>query len=537
MATLRNDLHDWFEESRQRLGSLSLKPRVEHIGRVVQVGDGVATVDGLPNARLDELLLFEGGVRGLAMELGEEKIGCVLMGDASGIASGSIVRGTAEVARTPVGDGLLGRVVDPLGSPLDGGEAPKTSLFSPIEQAAPAIVDRALVTRPLATGFVVIDAMIPLGRGQRELIIGDGGTGKTAIATDAIINQRSSDVICVYVAIGQKSSSVVQVVEAVRRYGAPERCLFVVGEADAAPGLQWLAPYAACAMSEYFMRKGRDVLLVLDDLTKHAAIYRQISLLLRRPPGREAFPGDIFYIHSRLLERAAQLAPGSRRRFSHRAANSGDAGQQHQRLHSDKSDLDHRWPDLSRLAAVLRKPKAGGRRWQERVPCWRQDPSPGSEVPVRDPSSRLCAIPGVGSVYPLRRHGRRADAKGDRAWATDPRGGRLRQNPQSTLGIYMNTTIKSSVVAALFMLSTNLIAGDTKAEEIRPNIIGKTYLFEYGDYAYDITISSDNSLHWKLVKGSFEGPDNGDNPYLLSKIADGIIFFRGKKKVEYSIIT
>ncbi len=288
---------------------MSLKPRLEHIGRVIQVGDGVATVDGLPNARLDELLLFEGGVRGLAMELGEERIGCVLMGDASAIASGSIVRGAGEVARTPVGEALLGRVVDPLGSPLDGGEAPKTSLFSPIEQAAPAIIDRALVTRPLATGFVVIDAMIPLGRGQRELIIGDRGTGKTAIATDAIINQRSSDVICVYVAIGQKSTLVVQVVEAVRRYGAPERCLFVVGEADAAPGLQWLAPYAACAMSEYFMRKGRDVLLVLDDLTKHAAIYRQISLLLRRPPGREAFPGDIFYIHSRLLERAAKLAP------------------------------------------------------------------------------------------------------------------------------------------------------------------------------------------------------------------------------------
>ena len=181
--------------------------------------------------------------------------------------------------------------------------------MSPMEQPAPAIVDRSLVTQPLATGILAIDAMIPLGRGQRELIIGDRGTGKTAIATDAIINQSSSDVICVYAAIGQKSSSVVQVIDAIRRYGAPERCIFVIGEADAAPGLQWLTPYSACTMAEYFMAKGRDVLVVFDELTKHAAIYRQMSLLLRRPPGREAYPGDIFYIHSRLLERSAKLAP------------------------------------------------------------------------------------------------------------------------------------------------------------------------------------------------------------------------------------
>ena len=309
MPTLTDDLHDWLDQSRRRLKTLSLEPRLEQIGRVVQVGDGVATVQGLPGTRLDELLVFEGGVRGLAIDLGEDVIGCVLLGDTSEIASGSIVHGTGEVARVPVGKALLGRVVDALGLPLDGGEPPRTTLLSAVEQPAPAIVDRSLVTRPLATGLLVIDAMIPLGRGQRELIIGDRGTGKTAIATDAIINQRSSDVICVYAAIGQKSSSVVQVIEAVRRYGAPERCLFVVGEADAAPGLQWLTPYAACTMAEYFMAKGRDVLLVLDELTKHAAVYRQISLLLRRPPGREAYPGDIFYIHSRLLERAAKLAP------------------------------------------------------------------------------------------------------------------------------------------------------------------------------------------------------------------------------------
>ena len=269
----------------------------------------MATVTGLPDARLDELLVFGGGVRGLAVDLGEQAIGCVLLGNTTGIAAGSIVHGTGEVARVSVGDALLGRVVDALGVPLDGGAPLAVETLASVEQPAPAIVDRTLVTRPLATGLLVVDAMIPLGRGQRELIIGDRGTGKTSIAVDAIINQRSTDVICVYAAIGQKASSVAQVIAAVRRYGAPERCIFVIGEADAAPGLQWLTPYSACTMAEHFMARGRDVLFVIDDLTKHAAAYRQISLLLRRPPGREAYPGDIFYIHSRLLERAAKMAP------------------------------------------------------------------------------------------------------------------------------------------------------------------------------------------------------------------------------------
>jgi len=309
MPALTDDLHEWLEQSRRRLRALSLQPQLEQIGRVVQIGDGVATVQGLPETRIDELLVFEGGVRGLAIDLGEDAIGCVLLGDLSGISAGSLVRGTGDVAQVAVGEALLGRVLDPLGTPLDGGEPPRTTQMLPIEQPAPPIVDRSLVTQPIATGILAIDAMIPLGRGQRELIIGDRGTGKTAIATDTIINQRSSDVICVYAAIGQKSSSVVQVIDAIRRYGAPERCVFVIGEADAAPGLQWLTPYSACAMAEYFMKKGRDVLVIFDELTKHAAIYRQISLLLRRPPGREAYPGDIFYIHSRLLERSAKLAP------------------------------------------------------------------------------------------------------------------------------------------------------------------------------------------------------------------------------------
>jgi F-type H+-transporting ATPase subunit alpha len=309
MKTLAEDLRGWIERSRQHVETLPMAPRLERVGRVLHVGDGVASVGGLPDTRLDELLVFDGGVRGLAVDLGEEAIGCVLLGEASRISAGSVVHGTGEVARVPVGDALLGRVVDGLGHPLDGREPVAAAALAPVEQPAPAIVDRALVTRPLATGLLVVDAMIPLGRGQRELIIGDRETGKTAIAVDTIINQRSSEVICVYAAVGQKTSSVAQVIDAVRRHGAPERCLFVVGEADAAPGLQWLTPYAACSMAEHFMMQGRDVLLVLDDLNKHAAVYRQVSLLLKRPPGREAYPGDIFYIHSRLLERAAKLAP------------------------------------------------------------------------------------------------------------------------------------------------------------------------------------------------------------------------------------
>jgi len=309
MNRIAEDLRDWAAESRKRISQAPLGPQLVRIGRIVQAGDGVATIEGLPDARLDELLEIEGGITAQAVDLGQDTIGCVLFGDAAAVAAGHLVRGTGDVVRVPVGEALLGRVVDALGRPLDGGEPIATESTSPAERPAPSIVGRALVDRPLATGVLVIDAAIPLGRGQRELIIGDRGTGKTAIAVDTIINQRTSDVICVYAAIGQKASSVARVIEAVRRYGTPERCIFVVGEADAAPGLQWLTPYAACSMAEHFMEAGRDVLLVLDDLTKHAAVYREISLLLRRPPGREAYPGDIFYIHSRLLERAAKLAP------------------------------------------------------------------------------------------------------------------------------------------------------------------------------------------------------------------------------------
>ncbi len=308
MAPLTEELRIWQRRASAHIGALPLAPRFEHIGRVLRVGDGIATVAGLPDTRLDELLQFEGGLRGMAVELGEDTIGCVLLGEAA-IGAGSVVLGTDAVASVPVGEAMLGRVVNALGEPLDERGPIRAEAQSPMERPPPSIVDRALVTQPLCTGVLAVDAMIPIGRGQRELIIGNRRTGKTALALDTMINQRSSDVICVYASVGQTTSSSARVIEAVTRFGAPERCIFVIGEASAAPGLQWLTPYAACTIGEYFMERGRDVLLVIDDLTKHAAVYRQLSLLLRRPPGREAYPGDIFYIHSRLLERAAKLSP------------------------------------------------------------------------------------------------------------------------------------------------------------------------------------------------------------------------------------
>lgn len=306
--TLREDLARWLPAARRRLRDMEVAPTLEHVGIVDRVGDGVATITGLPWTRLDELLRFEDGALGLAFRVGEESVGCVLLGSGEEIGAGTRVKGTGEIIRVPVGEALLGRIVDSTGAPLDDGPQIAAERRDPIDRSAPAIVDRDPVTQALMTGLTVIDAMIPLGRGQRELIIGDRKTGKTAVAVDTMISQRSSDVVCVYAAVGQKASTVSQVVEAVRQHGALERCIFVVGEAGAPPGAQWITPYAACTMAEYFRDQGRDALLIIDDLTKHAIVYRQLSLLLRKPPGREAYPGDVFYIHARLLERAAKLS-------------------------------------------------------------------------------------------------------------------------------------------------------------------------------------------------------------------------------------
>ncbi len=283
------------------------KLALHEIGRITTVSTGIATVSGLPGVGFEELLQFPGGVFGIAFNVDEEEIGVVLLGEYSHLHAGDEVERTGRVMDVAVGDGLLGRVIDPLGRPLDGTGSVVTKSRLPIERPAAPIMDRAPVTVPLQTGLKVIDALIPIGRGQRELILGDRQTGKTAIAIDTILNQRGQNVVCVYCAIGQRASAVAKAVAIFREKGALDYTVVVVTEGNDPPGLAYIAPYAATSIAEHFMEAGRDVLIVYDDLTQHARAYRELSLLLRRPPGREAFPGDIFYIHSRLLERATHL--------------------------------------------------------------------------------------------------------------------------------------------------------------------------------------------------------------------------------------
>jgi F-type H+/Na+-transporting ATPase subunit alpha len=283
--------------------------RVEEVGRILYVGHGIARVGGLPDVQLDELLRFPGGVLGMAFNLDESEVGCILLGRSPEIRAGMEVRRLRRLLDVPVGESLLGRVITPTGLPLDGRGGMSGLDRRPIEVEATPIMDRAPVTTPLQTGIKVVDALIPIGRGQRELILGDRQTGKTAVALDTIINQRGKDMICVYCAIGQRSSAVAQLIADLEQHEALPYSVVVVASAEEPPGLQFSAPYAATSIGEYFMEQGKDVLVVYDDLTRHAWTYREISLLLRRPPGREAYPGDIFYIHSRLLERATQLRP------------------------------------------------------------------------------------------------------------------------------------------------------------------------------------------------------------------------------------
>lgn len=298
----------WLEAARARVAAADLAPRIAEIGRVESTADGIAMVSGLPRVRLNELLRLERGQVGFAHTLEANLIGCVLLDGIDTVEAGDVVQGTDEVLRVPVGPALLGRVVDPLGRPLDGGPAIVAEAHEPIERPAPSIVERDHVVAPVQTGIMVIDSLFALGRGQRELIIGDRATGKTAIALDAIISQKASDLICVYVAVGQKTASVARAIEAIRRHGAPERCIFVVAAAADPPGMQWVAPFAGFTMAEFFRDRGQHALVVIDDLTKHAATHREIALLTRQPPGREAYPGDVFYLHARLLERAARLS-------------------------------------------------------------------------------------------------------------------------------------------------------------------------------------------------------------------------------------
>lgn len=276
-------------------------------GTVLMVGDGIARASGLVNCMAGELLEFEDGSFGMAQNLEENSVSIVLFGSGEGIGEGQTVKRTGKVVSVPVGDGMIGRVVNALGQPIDGEGPVVTTEYRAIESPAPGICDRKSVSQPLQTGIKAIDSMVPIGRGQRELIIGDRQTGKTAIAVDTIINQKNENVICIYVAIGQKRSTVASLVETLAQNGAMDYCIVVAATASEASPLQYIAPYTGCAMGEYFMNKGKDVLIIYDDLSKHAVAYRALSLLIRRPPGREAYPGDVFYLHSRLLERAAKL--------------------------------------------------------------------------------------------------------------------------------------------------------------------------------------------------------------------------------------
>ena len=278
------------------------------VGTVLRVADGIAYVSGLEHASYGEILLFEGGIRGMVQDLKEDHIGCILFGDYEAVRAGDAVRRTGKTAGIGAGDAYLGRVVDALGAPIDGKGPITADAYRPIENPAPGIIDRQPVDKPMETGILSIDSMFPIGRGQRELIIGDRQTGKTAIAVDTILNQKGKNVVCIYVAIGQKASSVAQLTEMLRAAGALEYTTVVCASASDFASMQYIAPYAGCALGEYFMEKGRDVLIVYDDLSKHAIAYRALSLLLERSPGREAYPGDVFYLHSRLLERSAHLS-------------------------------------------------------------------------------------------------------------------------------------------------------------------------------------------------------------------------------------
>ena len=293
---------------RQQIENFDASVTIAEVGTVIKVGDGIAEIYGLEKVMAGELLEFEGGASGLALNLEEDKVGAVLLGDFQSIKEGAIAKRTKRIISVPAGDALIGRVVNALGQPSDGKGPIVTDEFMAVERIAPGIVDRQPVKEPMQTGLKAIDAMVPIGRGQRELIIGDRQTGKTAVALDTIINQKGKGVICVYVAIGQKNSTVAQVRATLEKFGAMDYTIIVSASASDPAAMQYLAPYSGCAMGEYFMDHGKPVLCIYDDLSKHAAAYREISLLLRRPPGREAYPGDVFYLHSRLLERAAKYS-------------------------------------------------------------------------------------------------------------------------------------------------------------------------------------------------------------------------------------
>ncbi len=385
---------------------------VQEVGTVVQVGDGVARIQGLENAVASEMLELPHDVMGLVLNLEEGSIGAVLMGEDTLIKEGDQVKRTGRVIQVPVGEALVGRVVNPLGVPLDDKGPIETTEFRPVEFKAPGVIRRQPVKEPLQTGVKAIDSMIPIGRGQRELIIGDRGTGKTAIALDTIINQKGQDVICIYVAIGQKASTVAGLVARLEEHGAMDYTIVIMASASTSAPMRYVAPYAGAAMGEYFTYSGRHALCIYDDLTKHADSYRQMSLLLRRPPGREAFPGDIFYLHSRLLERACKLSDRGGRGIAHSSARHRDPGRGRFRVHPHQRHLHHRRPDIPGERPLLLRHPPGHQRGDLGVPRGRQRSDQGHEEGGRILAARPFPVPGIGSLRQVRVGARRGDPEG-----------------------------------------------------------------------------------------------------------------------------
>ena len=404
---------------KDQIKNFGQEAEVSEVGQVLSVGDGIARVYGLDNVQAGELVEFPGGIKGMALNLETDNVGVVIFGNDRGIKEGDTVKRTGAIVDTPVGKGLLGRVVDALGNPIDGKGPIKATERRRVDVKAPGILPRKSVHEPMSTGLKAIDALIPIGRGQRELIIGDRQTGKTAVILDTFLNQKpahaanaseSDKLYCIYVAVGQKRSTVAQFVKVLEDNGALEYSIVIAATASDPAPMQFLAPMTGAAIGEYFRDNGMHAVIAYDDLTKQAVAYRQMSLLLRRPPGREAYPGDVFYLHSRLLERAAKLNEDHGLGFAHRAARHRDAGQRRVGLYPDQRDLDHRRPDLPRDQPLLPgHPPGGERRYLGVARGW-QRPDQGDEAGCRLAQGRAVAVSRNGGLRPVRLGPRRRDA-------------------------------------------------------------------------------------------------------------------------------
>ena len=399
MATENEDLSSLIKN---RINTFQSVSEFEEIGKVTYIGDGIARAKGLENVMSGELLEFSNGSIGMAQNLEMTDVGIIIFGTYENIHEGDIVKRTGKIMEVPVGDALIGRVVDALGSPVDGLGSIETTGTRPVENAAPGVMDRQSVRQPLQTGLKALDALVPIGRGQRELIIGDRKTGKTSIAIDAILNQRGKDVICIYVAIGQKESTVRNMTETLKKYHAMDYTIVVTASASQSAPMLYIAPYAATAMAEEFMHNGKHVLIVYDDLSKQAAAYREMSLLLRRPPGREAYPGDVFYLHSRLLERSAKLNDELGGGSITSLADCRNTSRGYLRLYSDERHLHHGWSDFPGKRSVLLGNPSGSICGSLRFPCRWICSNQSHEKSIRYITYRFSQLSRAGSIHPVR---------------------------------------------------------------------------------------------------------------------------------------